>query len=243
MYGRIEEKKKLCRYGGDAMQILVVEDEVSLANAIKKILERQGYFVDAVHDGISAIDYAKSVEYNLIILDVMLPKLDGFEVVRILRRDGVGAPILMLTARSSTPDKVTGLNRGADDYMTKPFDTEELLARVGALTRRTGSVAVDTLKYEDLTLDLNSALLSCGEASVQLSHKEFEVLKIFLYNPTMTVTTDTLIANVWGVESEATDNNAEVYISFIRKKLKYLKSSVGIKKLQKIGYRLEVSRC
>ncbi len=149
----------------------------------------------------------------------------------------------MLTARSSTPDKVTGLNRGADDYMTKPFDTEELLARVGALTRRTGSVAVDTLKYEDLTLDLNSALLSCGEASVQLSHKEFEVLKIFLYNPTMTVTTDTLIANVWGMESEATDNNAEVYISFIRKKLKYLKSSVGIKKLQKIGYRLEVSRC
>ena len=127
--------------------------------------------------------------------------------------------------------------------MTKPFETEELLARVGALTRRTGDVIVDKLQYKDLSLNINSAVLSCEGESVQLSHKEFEVLKTFLYNPTVTVTTDTLINNVWGVESEATDNNVEVYISFIRKKLKYLRSKVSIRKIQKIGYRLEVNEC
>ncbi len=220
------------------MNILIVEDEKALSNAIKKLLEQQGYFVDAVYDGLEAIDYAKGMDYSLIILDVMLPKLDGFEVVRILRKDGINTPILMLTARTTVGDKVTGLNYGADDYMTKPFDAEELLARVGALTRRTGEVIVDKLKYEDLVLDVNSAELSCGGESVQLSHKEFEVLRTFLYNPTMTITTDSLLTNVWGMESDATDNNVEVYISFIRKKLRYLKSKVTIKKIQKIGYRL-----
>ena len=225
------------------MQILIAEDEVSLANAIKKILEQNGYFADAVHDGRSAVEYAREMEYGLIILDVMLPEMDGFEVVRTLRRQGIGTPILLLTARTATSDKVSGLNLGADDYMTKPFDTEELLARVGALTRRTGDVVVDTVQYEDISLDVRSAVLSCGAESVQLSHKEFEVLKMFLYNPSMTITTEKLIVNVWGIESEATDNNVEVYISFIRKKLKYLRSRVSIRKLQKIGYRLEVSEC
>lgn len=222
------------------MQILVVEDELSLARAVKKILEQHGYFVDAVHDGLAAIDYAKGADYNLIILDVMLPKLDGFEVVRILRKDGISTPILMLTARTTTADKVTGLNEGADDYMTKPFDTEELLARVGALTRRRGEVMVNEIKCADLALDLGSAMLKKGAESVQLSHKEFEVLRTFLSNPTMTVPTETLINNAWGMDSDATDNNVEVYISFIRKKLKYLESKVTIKKIQKIGYRLEV---
>lgn len=222
------------------MRVLIVEDEISLSNALKKILEQQGYFADAVYDGEMAVDYAKELEYSVIILDVMLPKLDGFEVVRRLRGSNVNTPILMLTARTTTTDKVAGLNFGADDYMTKPFDTEELLARVAALTRRKGDVIVDTLRFKDLSLDTNSAMLSCSGESVQLSHKEFEVLKTFLYNPTMTVTTDTLIANVWGIESEATDNNVEVYISFIRKKLKYLRSTVTIKKIPRIGYRLEV---
>ena len=222
------------------MNILIVEDELSLAKAVKKILEQHGFFVDEVHDGLSAIDYAKSVDYNLIILDVMLPKLDGFEVVRILRKDGVVTPILMLTARTMIKDKVTGLNYGADDYMTKPFDTEELLARVGALTRRTGEVYVDTINFEDLKLDLKSAMLYCNDNSVQLSHKEFNVLKLFLTNPSMTVTKDILIGNVWGIESDATDNNVEVYISFLRKKLRYLDSKVTIKNIHKIGYRIEV---
>lgn len=221
------------------MQILIAEDERPLAKAVKKILEQKGYFVDAVYDGTDAVEYAKSVDYDLIILDVMMPGYDGFEVVRILREKGVGTPVLMLTARSAVSDKVTGLNTGADDYMTKPFDTEELLARVAALTRRRGDVVIDRIDHGDISLDLNSAVLSKDGNSVQLSRKEFEVLKIFLYNPTMTVTSDTLINKVWGVDSDATDNNVEVYISFIRKKLKYLGSAVGIKKIQRIGYRLE----
>ena len=225
------------------MNILLVEDEVALSNAVKKILEQRGFFVDAVYDGQSAVDYAVGMEYNLIILDVMLPKLDGFEVLRTVRGAGVHAPILMLTARSAVPDKVAGLNGGADDYMTKPFDTEELLARVNALTRRTGEVVVNDVRYEDLVLDVQSAVLRCGAESVQLSRKEYEVMKTFLYNPGMTITKDMLINSVWGMESEATDNNVEVYISFLRKKLRYLKSRVGIRNLQKIGYRLEVEPC
>ena len=225
------------------MNILLVEDEVALSNAVRKILEQRGFVVDAVYDGQSAVDYATAMDYHLIILDVMLPRMDGFEVLRTVRSEGVHAPILMLTARSTIPDKVAGLNGGADDYMTKPFDTEELLARVNALTRRTGEVIVNEVRYEDLVLDVQSAMLRCGAESVQLSRKEFEVMRIFLCNPTMTVTKDALISSVWGMDSEATDNNVEVYISFLRKKLKYLKSRVGIRNLQRIGYRLEVEAC
>ena len=222
------------------MNILIVEDEVSLSNAIKKILEQHGYFADAVYDGASAIDYATGFSYDLIILDVMLPKLDGFEVIRRLRNDGLQTPVLMLTARAATPDKVTGLNSGADDYMTKPFDIDELLARVNALTRRTtGGLVMDTVTFGDLTLNVKNATLACGNDSVQLSRKEFEVLKLFFYNPSMTITKDLLIVKVWGTESDATDNNVEVYISFLRKKFKYLKSRVLIRNIQKIGYRLE----
>ena len=225
------------------MQILVVEDERPLSNAIKKILEQKGFFVDAVYDGQEAVDYAAAAPYNLIILDVMLPKLDGFEVVSALRRRGVSTPILMLTARAATSDKVQGLNTGADDYMTKPFDTDELLARVGALTRRTGDVVLDSVAFEDLRLDLGSAILSCGGDSVQLSRKEFEVLRTFLCNPTMTIPTETLLRNAWGLDSEATGNNVEVYVSFLRKKLRYLGSRVSIRNFQRIGYRLEVGGC
>ena len=222
------------------MNILVVEDEVSLANAIQKILEQHGFMVDAVHDGPSALDYAEGLSYELIILDVMLPGLDGFGVVQKLRQKGIATPVLMLTARTTVRDKVTGLNSGADDYMTKPFDTEELLARVNALTRRTGQVVVEQLRFGDLSLDLKSAELICGAERVQLSRKEFEVLKLFLYNPTATITKEMMIVKVWGVESDATDNNVEVYISFLRKKLKFLKSGVTIKNIQRLGYRLEV---
>ncbi len=223
------------------MRILLVEDEVSLANAVKKILEQQGYVVDAVNNGRSAVDYALGAKYNLIILDVMLPEINGMEVLKTVRKQNLSTPVLMLTALSALSDKVTGLNHGADDYMTKPFETEELLARVGALTRRTGDIIMNRIEYKDLSLDLNSAVLSCGNESVQLSHKEFGVIKVLLYNPTMMITTESIIENVWGSESEATDNNVEVYISFIRKKLKYLGSKVTVRKLQRLGYRLEVT--
>ncbi len=220
------------------MNILLVEDEPSLSKAVTRILEGQGYHVDPVYDGLSAIDYAKMQEYHLIILDVMLPKLDGFEVIRILRKDGIQTPVLMLTARTAVSDKVTGLNEGADDYMTKPFVTEELLARVNALTRRRGEVVVNEMKHGNLSLDLKSGELKSPAASVQLSRKEFELLKTFFYNPTVTMNKDTLITNAWGTDADVSDNNVEVYISFLRKKMKFLKADVTIKNIHKIGYRL-----
>lgn len=225
------------------MNILIVEDEASLAEALGQILKNAGHFTDVVGDGASALDYAEGFSYDLIVLDVMLPKLDGFGVVRTLRQRGNSVPVLMLTARSAVPDKVAGLNAGADDYMTKPFDPSELLARVNAMTRRKGEVILDVLSFADLTLELNAAVLRCGAASVQLSHKEFEVVRLFLSNPTMTLTKEHLIVSVWGVESEATDNNVEAYISLLRKKLKYLKSRVSIRNIQRLGYRLEVDAC
>lgn len=224
-----------------ALTILIVEDERPIALALREILTHEGHIIDMVHDGPSGVDYATEAAYDLIILDVMLPGLDGFGVIRALRAKNISTPTLMLTARTATADKVTGLNAGADDYMTKPFDRDELLARVNALTRRRGEIIMDTLSYADLTLDLRSAMLRCGDESVQLSRKEFDVLRIFLTDPQITVTKDALITAVWGMESDATDNNVEAYISFLRKKLRFLRSSVSIKNLQRIGYRLEVS--
>ncbi len=225
------------------MKILIVEDEKSLADALGQILGKAGHVVDSVYDGEQGRDYALNFSYDLIIFDAMLPKLDGFKAVHTLRKHGVNTPILMLTAKSSVADKVEGLRMGADDYMTKPFDTEELMARVNALTRRKGEVALDELSFEDITLDLRSAQLKCMGEAVQLSKKEFEVARLFLSNPKMTLTKESLIINVWGIESDATDNNVEAYISFLRKKFKYLKSRVSIKNIQKIGYRLEIKEC
>ena len=222
------------------MNILIVEDERPLAEALSEILKNAGHFTDIVGDGVEALDYVEGFRYDLVILDVMLPRLNGFSVVRAMREHGNATPVLMLTARTTVPDKVQGLNSGADDYMTKPFDPAELLARVNAMTRRTGTVVMNTLSFGDLTLELDSGALRRGEDSVQLSRKELEVARLLLANPSMTVTKETLIVNVWGIESEATDNNVEAYISFLRKKLKYLKSAVTIKNIQRIGYRLEV---
>lgn len=222
------------------MNILIVEDERPLAEALSEILKNAGHFTDIVGDGVEALDYVEGFRYDLVILDVMLPRLNGFSVVSAMREHGDATPVLMLTARTTVPDKVQGLNSGADDYMTKPFDPAELLARVNAMTRRTGAVVMNTLTFGDLTLETGAGTLRRGEASVQLSRKELEVARLLLANPAMTVTKETLIVNVWGIESEATDNNVEAYISFLRKKLKYLKSTVSIKNIQRIGYRLEV---
>lgn len=225
------------------MNILIVEDEIALAQALEQILKNNGHHADVVCDGVSALEYAGGFPYDLVILDVMLPRLDGFDVVKAMRELGNGTPVLMLTARATVPDKVTGLNAGADDYMTKPFDTSELLARINALTRRTGEVVLNRLTYADLTLDLDNALLCSKQDSVHLSYKELGVARMFLSTPTKTITKDELIVSVWGSDADITDNNVESYISFLRKKLKYLHSAVSIKTIQKIGYRLEVSEC
>ncbi len=224
------------------MKILIVEDEISLASALEHILREDGHFTDMVNDGLSALEYIYGFSYDLILLDVMLPRMDGFEVVRQIREKKISTPVLILTARTAIPDKVAGLNFGADDYMEKPFDPAELLARVHAMTRRVGDVVMKELCFEDLTLRLETAQLFCQGESVQLSRKEFEVARFLLSNPHMTVTKEVLIVNVWGIDSEATDNNVEAYISFLRKKLKYLKSIVSIRNIQRIGYRLEAGQ-
>ena len=221
------------------MNILIVEDEAALANALEHILKKAGHITDVVGDGQSALDFVRGFSYDLVLLDVMLPKLDGFTMVRQLRTEGISVPVLMLTARSAVPDRVAGLNAGADDYLTKPFDPEELLARVNAMTRRTGTVVMDELSFGDVTLALNTAQLSHGGSSVQLSPKEFQVARLLLGEPSMTFTKDVIISRAWGWDSEATDNNVEAYISFLRKKLRYLGSKVCIRNLQKsaIGWR------
>ena len=222
------------------MNILIVEDEAALAGAVEHILQKAGNTTDWVADGQTALDYIRGFSYDLVLLDIMLPRLDGLSVLRQIRREGIATPVLMLTARTTVPDKVTGLNAGADDYLTKPFDQEELLARVRAMTRRKGTVILNEIQFEDLTLDLNTVTLHRGERNVQLSPKEFQIAKLMLSEPQMTFPKELLITRAWGMDSEATDNNVEAYISFLRKKLRYLGSKATIKNLQKIGYRLEV---
>ncbi len=221
------------------MKVLVVEDEKMISDAICKILADAGFYTDAVYDGEDALYYIKQASYDLILLDIMLPLSDGTEVLRQTRKMGNSTPILMLTAKNTIPDKVSGLNGGADDYMTKPFDADELVARVNALTRRTGQIVMNTLDFGDLSLDLNKALLVHGENSIQLTKKEFEVLKMLFLNAGMTLTKENLIVRIWGEDSDTTENNVEAYISFIRKKIKYLGSGVQIKNIQGIGYRPE----
>ena len=222
------------------MRILIVEveDERRLAEALGQIMAEQRYQADVVFDGADGLDYALTGQYDAIVLDVMLPKVDGFEVARRLRCAHVSTPILMLTARDEIPDKIAGLDHGADDYMTKPFDIGELLARVRALTRRQGEVIGEQLAAGDLGLATRS--LRCGEKSVRLGFKEFDVLRLLLAAPRAVIPKEDIISKVWGLESEAEDNNVEVYISFLRKKLAYLGSRVSIGTVRKVGYHLEV---
>lgn len=224
---------------GVTMQVLVVEDDVRLADALAQILEEYKVMADTVHDGRSGLDYALSGQYDAIVLDVMLPGMDGFSVVRELRRRKVQTPVLLLTARDAVQDRVSGLDHGADDYMTKPFAPAELLARLRALTRRRGEVVFEHVEVGDLGLDLDACELSCGSRSIHLSYKEFSIMKILMLNPGQVISKETLIAKVWGVESSADDNNVEAYISFLRKKLAFLSSSVRIETLRKVGYRLD----
>ena len=218
------------------MRILIVEDETRLAETLRQLMEDQRYQADMVGDGADGVDYGLTGQYDLIILDVMLPKVDGFEVARRLRSAHISTPILMLTARDDISDKIGGLDCGADDYMTKPFDSGELMARVRALTRRQGEVLGDVLKVGDLSLECSSRLLQVGERSVRLGFKEFEVMRLLMVNSRAVVSKETLIAKIWGLDSEAEDNNVEVYISFLRKKLAYLGSSVAISTVRKVGY-------
>ncbi len=221
------------------MQVLVVEDDVRLAQAIGHILEEKRHGVDIVHDGADGLNWASSGIYDVIVLDVMLPHMDGFEVVRELRRKKVATPVLMLTARDATRDKVTGLDAGADDYLTKPFEAAEFLARIRSLTRRQGEVQFEELAFGDLSLDLESCDLSSKGQTIHLSYKEFSLMRLLMAAAPQAVPKDTLITKVWGYDSSAEGNNVEAYVSFLRKKLRFLESSVRIATLRQIGYRLE----
>ena len=223
------------------MRILIVEDEVRLASSLQDLLELGGYSADISHDGESGLDNALTGIYDVVLLDVMLPKLDGFTVLRRMRAAGNATPVLMLTARSEVADKVEGLDCGADYYLTKPFEPQELLACIRALTRRQPELrGADLLEYGDLKLDKSAFSLSCGERSVRLSRKEYDMIELLMRNRDLILTKETLLLKIWGYESDAEDNNVEVYISFLRKKLEHLHSGVKIKTIRMVGYCLAV---
>ncbi|WP_029233572.1 response regulator transcription factor [Butyrivibrio sp. VCB2006] len=225
------------------MKILLVEDEKRMSEALCEILRQEKYDTDAFADGISGLDAARSGIYDLLILDVMLPGINGFEIARTVRKEGVQAPILMLTARADTDDKVSGLDSGADDYLTKPFETKELLARVRALLRRNNMQKTDdtgNLVSGDLKLDRSRSMLINTEngMDVRLSEKELHILEIFLANEGTIIGKEQLAVKIWGFDNEAEYNNVEVYISFTRKKLQFLASMMEIKAVRGLGYEL-----
>ncbi len=220
------------------MDILIIEDEPGLADALAYILSEAGHRVEIVNDGLEGYAYAQNSMFDAIVLDVMLPGMDGFEIARNLRKLSIDTPILMLSARGELSDKIQGLDYGADDYMTKPFQPEELLARLRAITRRQGEVIIDEVSYADLSLNIGSHELSCNSQHINLSQKEFDVMHFLLLNGGQVLSKDTMISKIWGIESEADDNNVEAYISFLRKKLSYLNSRAQIATIRKVGYRL-----
>lgn len=220
------------------MRLLIVEDEVRLADTLRQLLHRQGYTADVCYDGVSGLDNALTGIYDLMVLDVMLPGLNGFQVARQLRDAGIATPVLMLTAKSDLSDRVHGLDCGADYYLTKPFEPEELLACVRTLLRRSGGQLQesDTLTWGDLSLERGTFTLSCNGRDVRLSRREYDLMELLMRNGAQVVTKEQLLIKVWGYDSQAEDNNVEVYISFLRRKLTHLHSQVRIKTLRMLGY-------
>ena len=223
---------------GVCMQILIVEDEVLLAKSLREILEDSGHEVSLAYDGQEGLELARSTPFDLLILDLMLPKLNGFQVARTLRKERKGIAILMLTAKSDILDRVEGLDSGADYYLTKPFDKRELLACINALLRRQGK-EVNQISFGNTALDLDSSELLSGENAIRLSSKEFQMMKLLLSEGKNNITKNTFLEKIWGYESDATENNVEVYIGFLRKKLKSLSSDVSIVASRGLGYHLE----
>ena len=221
------------------MKILIIEDEALLADSIKTLLERRGFTAETVHDGETGLEYAETGVYDLIILDVLMPRMDGYQVAKELRAHRCATPILMLTAKSALEDRVEGLNAGADYYLTKPFDARELLACVNALLRRQGT-EVDELTYGNTALDLSSGMLLCGEKSVRLSAREFDVMRLLLQARGRNLSKEAILSRVWGFDSNAVENHVEVYVGFLRKKLRSISSNIRIEAVRRLGYHLEV---
>ena len=222
------------------MKILIVEDEVLLANSLKTLLEKKGFTVEVAYDGETGKDYAETGVYDLLILDVMMPKLNGYDLARQVRAERCATPILMLTAKGELEDRIEGLNAGADYYLTKPFDTRELLACINALLRRQGD-QVDELRFGNTALDLASGMLVCGAERVRLSAKEFDIMRFLLQSKGNNLSKEVLLARVWGFDSNAVENHVEVYVGFLRKKLASIGSNLRIEAVRRLGYHLEVA--
>ena len=221
------------------MKVLIIEDEKLLANSLKTLLESKGFTVEAVYDGETGAAYAMLGVYDLLILDIMIPRMNGLQLARTLRAKRCTTPILMLTAKSTLENRIEGLNAGADYYLTKPFDTRELLACINALLRRQGS-HVDELSFGNTVLDLSCTTLVCGEKSVRLSSREFDVMRILLQSGANNLSKESFLSRVWGFDSNAVENHVEVYVGFLRKKLASIGSDVRIVSVRKLGYHLEV---
>ncbi len=222
------------------MRLLLVEDEKQLSEALQQILIRNKYSVDAVYNGDEGLDYALTGVYDVIILDIMLPKLNGLEILKMIRKRKISTPVILLTAKGSVEDKILGLDSGADDYLPKPFSPYELLARLRALTRRNGEfINENILEFSDIRLNLSTYDMEVNDNSITLTQKEFEILKYFMQRPKLVVSKDNLITKLWGFDSDVEHNNIEVYISFLRKKLAYVESAVKITTIRRVGYRLE----
>lgn len=222
------------------MKLLLVEDEKQLSEALQQILIKNKYTVDAVYNGDEGLDYALTDVYDVIILDIMLPKLNGIEILKMTRKRKISTPVILLTAKGSVEDRILGLDSGADDYLPKPFSPDELLARLRALTRRNGDfINENILEFSDIKLNLSTYDMEVNDNSITLTQKEFEILKYFMQRPKLVVSKDDLITKLWGFDSDVEHNNIEVYISFLRKKLAYVESNVKITTIRRVGYRLE----
>ena len=222
------------------MRLLLVEDEKQLSEALQQILIKNKYTVDAVYNGDEGLDYALTGVYDVIILDIMLPKLNGIEILKMIRKRKISTPVILLTAKGSVEDRILGLDSGADDYLPKPFSPDELLARLRALTRRNGDfINENILEFSDIRLNLSTYDMEVNDNSITLTQKEFEILKYFMQRPKLVVSKDDLITKLWGFDSDVEHNNIEVYISFLRKKLAYVESDVKITTIRRVGYRLE----
>lgn len=222
------------------MKILIIEDEILLAESLKTMLESKGFEVETIYDGKEGEEYVLLGIYDLLILDVMLPSINGYKLAQNVRSKRIGTPILMLTAKSALEDRIEGLNAGADYYLTKPFDQRELLACINALLRRQGN-QINELSFGNTILDLDTSMLICGNESVRLSAKEFDVMRLLLQNPAHNISKENILAYVWGYDSNAVENHVEVYVGFLRKKLNSINSNISIVALRNLGYHLEVT--
>ncbi len=221
------------------MRVLLVEDEKELARALAKMLTKDGYDVDSVHDGADGLNFASTGMYDLILLDVIMPKMNGFEVLAEIRRRKLDTPVIMLTALADENDKILGLDKGADDYVSKPFSFNELSARMRAVLRRRGKLVSDNkLEYAEASLDLTTYVLHTPQGEIGLTAKEFELLRYLFEYPKFVAAKEDLILKAWGLNSEFESNNLEVYMSFLRKKLNHLGASFTIESVRGVGYRL-----